>query len=62
MVLMVTLIVLNFAGIFCFGSSLLTDGKIEVGIFMIGCCTNSIIANACSRRRSETRNVFAMVE
>ena len=26
---------LNFAGIFCFGSSLLTDCKIEVGIFMI---------------------------
>ena len=37
MVLMVALIVSNFAGIFCFGSSssLLTDCKIEVGIFMI---------------------------
>ena len=35
MVLMVALIVLNFAGIFCFGSSLLTDCKIEIGIFMI---------------------------
>ena len=35
MVLMVALIVLNFAGIFCFGSSRLTDCKIEVGIFMI---------------------------
>ena len=35
MVLMVALIVLNFAGIFCFGSSLLTDCKLEVGIFII---------------------------
>ena len=35
MVLMVALTVLNFAGIFCFGSSLLIDCKIEVGIFMI---------------------------
>ena len=36
MVLMVALIVLNFAGIFCFGrSSLLIDCKLEVGIFMI---------------------------
>ena len=35
MVLMVALIVLNLAGIFCFGSSLLPDCKIEVDIFMI---------------------------
>ena len=35
MVLMVALIVFNFADIFCFGSSLLTDCKIKVGIFMI---------------------------
>ena len=37
MVLMIALIVLNFAGIFCFGSSssLLTDCKMEVGMFMI---------------------------
>ena len=35
MVLMVALTVLNFAGIFCFGNSLLTDCKIELGIFMI---------------------------
>ena len=35
MVLMMALIVLNFAGIFCFGSRLLTDCKIEVGRFMI---------------------------
>ena len=34
MLLVVALIVLNFAGIFCFGSSLLTDCKMEVGIFM----------------------------
>ena len=27
--------VFNFAGIFCFRSSFLTDCKIEVGIFMI---------------------------
>ena len=32
---MVALVVLNFAGIFCFGSSLVIDCKIEVGIFMI---------------------------
>ena len=32
---MVALIVLNFAGIFCFGSSLLIDCTIEVGIFMM---------------------------
>ena len=35
MILMVALTVLNSAGIFCFGSSLLTDCKIEVSIFMI---------------------------
>ena len=35
MVLMVALMVFNFAGIFCFGRSRLTDCKIEVGIFMI---------------------------
>ena len=35
MILMVALIVLNSAGIFCFGSSLLTDYQMEVGIFMI---------------------------
>ena len=35
MVVIMALIVLNFAGIFCFGSSLLIDCKIEVDIFMI---------------------------
>ena len=35
MVWMVALIVLNIAGIICVGSSLLTDCKIEVGIFMM---------------------------
>ena len=35
MVLMMALIVTNFAGIFCFGSNLLADCKIGVGIFMI---------------------------
>ena len=35
MVLMVALTVWNFAGIFCFGSSLLTGCKIKVSIFMI---------------------------
>ena len=29
------LIVLDFAGIFCFGSSLLIECKIEVGVLMI---------------------------
>ena len=33
---MVALVILNFAGIFCFGcSSLLIDCKMEVGIFLI---------------------------
>ena len=31
---MVAPIVLNFSGIFCFGSSLVTGCKIEVGIFI----------------------------
>ena len=35
MVLMMALIVLKVAGIFCFGSSLLTGCEIEVGIFMV---------------------------
>ena len=64
MVLIVSLIVLNFAGIFCFGSSLLNDCKIEVGIFMIDWLfyQQYHVANACSQRRSETRKVFAMAE
>ena len=40
---MVALIALDFVGIFCFGNSLLIDFKIEVGIFMIGCFTTSIV-------------------
>ena len=61
MMLMVALIVLNFAGIFCFGSSL--DCKMEEGLFMIDWLfyQQYRLANACSQRRSETRNVFAMV-
>ena len=61
---MVALIVLNFAGIFCFGSSLLIDCKIEVGIFLIVWLLFQYyhFANACSQRRGETRKVFDMFE
>ena len=56
--------VLNFAGIFSFGHSLLIDCKIELGIFMIDWVfyQQYHFATACSQRRSETRNVFAMVK
>ena len=63
MVLMVALIVFNFAGIFCFESSLLTDCKIEVGIFMIDWLFHQQYhCDACSQKRSETRKKIARVE
>ena len=56
--------VLNFAGIFGFGSSLLTDCKIEVGIFMTDWLFHQRYhcERLFAKKRSETRNVFAMVE
>ena len=57
MVLMVALIVLNFAGICCFGS-LLIDCKIEGGIFMIGCFTNSIFLRMLVRKGGVKHEMF----
>ena len=61
---MYALIVLNFSGIFCFGS-LLIDCTIEVAIFMIDWTfyRQSIILQMLIRKgREETRNVLAMIE
>ena len=61
MVLMVAMIALDFASIFCFICSLLIDRKIELGIFMIDrpFYQQYHFTNACLQGRSETRNVFA---
>ena len=58
MVLIVALIVLNFAGIFCFGSSLLIDCKIEVGIFMIDWLKTSLFCECLFAKEERNMKCF----
>ena len=55
MVLIVALISLNFAGVFCFGSSLLIDCETEVEIFLIDWLFYQLyhFENACSQRKDK---------
>ena len=66
MVLIVALISLNFAGVFCFGSSLLIDCETEVEIFLIDWLFYQLyhFENACSQKKGQVKHemFFAMVE